>query len=124
MRLRTASLSADVPLSETTHARFNALNIATRCSRIGSFSNRLSLLKTIVGRSVGLKRVHLASRGVLGSPVRANATHASLTLSASAGASGLVAVSRDALTLWNANGISIVSGDFSRPPSTGDSQRK
>src|SRR6516225_7031952 len=34
--------------------KLSALNIATRCSRIGSFSTLLSLLKTIVGRSFGL----------------------------------------------------------------------
>ena len=46
-----------------------ALNIARRCSRIGSFSTLLTLLKTMVGRSVGLKRGHRGSLGVFGSPV-------------------------------------------------------
>jgi hypothetical protein len=31
-----------------------ALNMAMRCSRSGSFSTRLSLLKTMVGRSLAL----------------------------------------------------------------------
>src|SRR5262245_50085695 len=102
-----------------------ALNITKRCSRIGSFSTRLSLLNTIVGRSVALKGVQRGSLGVFGLPVRANAIHVSLTLSASAIAPGPPPVRRvAALTLSNANGISIVCGDLSRPPSTGVSQRK
>src|SRR5215471_14366140 len=90
------------------YTRFIALNIASRCSRMGSFSTLLSLLKTIVGLSFGLNDGHRGSFGVLGSPFRANAIHASLTLSARVCASGLLDVSRDALTLSNAKGISIV----------------
>src|SRR6266566_5157148 len=68
---------------ETGHqARFIALNIANRCSRIGSFSTLLTLLKTIVGRSFALNCGHRGNLGVFGSPVRAKAIHASLTLSA------------------------------------------
>jgi hypothetical protein len=77
-----------------------------------------------VGRSFALNAAHLGNREVLGSPLRAKAIQAALTLSARAWASGLVDVRRDSLMLSNAKGISIVCGDFSRPPSTGDSHRK
>src|SRR5688572_8096031 len=107
-----------------TYTKPNAPNMAIRCSRIGSFSALLSLLNTMVGQSLGLNAGQRGSLGVLGLPVRANASQALLTLSARAGASGLVAVRRDAFTLSNAKGISMVCGDFSRPPSIGDSQRK
>ena len=89
-----------------------ALNIATRCSRSGSFSTLLWLLNTMVGRSLGLNAGHWGSLGVFGLPVLANAIHALLTLSASAGASGLPDVMLLVLILSNANGISMVWGDL------------
>src|SRR5207248_2151226 len=85
---------------------------------LSSSGTVLWLLNTIVGRSLALNAGQRGSFGVLGSPFRANAIQASLTLSASAGASGLLDVRRELLTLSNAKGISIVCGDFSRPPST------
>src|SRR5262249_1580474 len=109
---------------ETDYVRFSAVNIATRCSRSGSLSTLLSLLKTIVARSLGLNAGQRGSFPVLGSPFRANAIHESLTLSARSCASGLLEVNRDVLMLSKANGISMVCGDFNLPPSTGDSQRK
>src|SRR5580765_1130907 len=101
------------PYTRSRHARFKTLNMAMRCSPSGSFSTRLSLLKTIVGRSVALNAAHLGNRDVLGLPLLAKAIQAALTLSARAWASGLVDVRRDSLMLSNANGISIVCGDFS-----------
>src|SRR5688572_18799500 len=103
----------------------SAVNMTRRCSRIGSFTSLLSLSITIVGRSVALKGAQRGSFGVFGFPVLAKAIHASLTLSASATASGPPPVRRvAALTLSNANGISIVCGDLRRPPSAGVSHRK
>src|SRR6202451_1767856 len=99
--------------------------MAMRCSRIGSFSTLLSLLNTIVGQSVELNAGQLGSFGVFGLPVRAKAIQASLTLSARAMASAPPPVIRaEILTLSNANGISMVWGDFRRPPCTGVSQVK
>ena len=69
------------------------MNITSRCSRIGSFSTRLWLLKTIVGRFLGSNAGQRGNLEMFGSPRRANAIQASLTLSASACASGLLAVS-------------------------------
>ena len=65
------------------------------------------------GRPVlGVERRPLRSLGVFGLPVLANAIHALLTLSARAGASGLLDVMLLVLMLSNANGISIVWGDL------------
>ena len=63
---------------------------------MGSCSTRLRVSITIVGRSLALNAGHRGSFGVLGFPVRAKAIHASLTLSASAMASGPPPVSRTA----------------------------
>src|SRR5690349_13483835 len=98
--------------------------MAIRCSRSGSFCTLHSLLKTMVGRSFGWNAGHCGSLEVFGLPVFANAIQALLTLSARAGASGLSLVIRLVLILSNANGISMVWGDLSRPPSMGVSQRK
>lgn len=98
--------------------------MTARSAPIGSSATALTSSNTIVARLPASYGGHTGSFGVLGFPVRANASHASLTLSASAGAVGLPAVSRDSSRLWNANGTSIVCGDLSLPPSYGDSQRK
>jgi hypothetical protein len=90
------------------HVNFIALNIAIRCSRIGSFCTLLWLSKTIVGRLADLNGGQRGNLEVFGSPLLANAIQASLTLSARAGACGLPAVNREAFRLSNANGISIV----------------
>src|SRR6187200_614995 len=117
------SVAAGLQARRYSYAYPSAFHITSRCSRIGSFTSLLSLLNTIVGRSVALNGVQRGSFGVFGLPVRANAIQASLTLSASAIASGPPPVNRvAALTLSKANGISIVCGDFNRPPSAGVSQ--
>src|SRR5215831_21388154 len=54
----------------------------------GSFSTLLLLLNTIVWRSTGSNAGQCGNFGTFGFPVRANAIHASLTLSVSATAPG------------------------------------
>src|SRR5579863_10435956 len=99
--------------------------MAARCSRMGSLTTLLWLLITMVDRLVALNAGQCGSLGVFGSPVLANAIQASLTLSASAMASAPPPVRREVIfTLSKTKGISIVCGDFRRPPATGVSHVK
>jgi hypothetical protein len=110
---------------ETHHVMSSALNIAIRFSRNGSLTILLEALMTMVARSAPVKTGQWGSLGVLGSPVRANAIQASLTLSASAIASWPPPVSLAQITtLSKAEGHSMLRGDFSCPPCTGVSHAK
>lgn len=78
---------------------YSASNMTARSAPIGSSATALTSSNTIVARLPASYGGHAGSFGVLGFPVRANASHASLTLSASAGAVALPAVSRDSSRL-------------------------
>ena len=62
---------------------FRTFSITSRGPRSGSDSTRHSLLKSMVSRDAAEYAGHFGSLGVFGFPVRANATHAELVLSAS-----------------------------------------
>src|SRR6185503_4525307 len=97
--------------------------MTTRGPRSGSDATRHSLLNSIVSRAVAEYAGHFGSFGVLGSPVRANATHAALVFPASAYASGIFEISGPAISmLLNTNGILMVCGDRICPPPSGVSQ--
>ena len=67
-------------------ARPFAANIARRCSRSGSSATALVASNTIVARRFASNAGQRGRPRVFGSPVRANASHASQTWSASGGA--------------------------------------
>src|SRR5579863_2688039 len=94
------------------HDSFRTRSIAKRASRSGSGSTRMSLLNSIVSRRALEYAVHLGNCGMLGSPVRANATHAALTLVARAYASARLEIrGPPSAMLLKANWISMVCGD-------------
>src|ERR1051325_239929 len=101
-----------------------AFAIAIRSSRFGSFIAFHSLSMIIVARSAAEYGGHFGIRAWLGLPVRANATPAPLTRSASGCSSGPVpSIPGSCQWFCIANGISMQCGDRRRPPSTGVRQR-